>query len=216
MVQAMDGEPDLERTLSDEVYTFVVAGEETTSNLFVALMFMLFEHPETLARLRAEINEHIKEESDITGENLKKLEYLQMAMKEALRLRGPTIFIFDRYASQNMSIGDIPVAKGTMMNYNYKSSMFKPENFDAPLEFRPERWEDDRYKTAEMQAMTEMNFSGGPRVCIGKHLAYLEVKIAVVKFLRRYDNMKELKERVFGIGLISKFEHSVVEVTSLS
>ena len=67
-----------------------------------------------------------------------------------------------------------------------------------------------------MQMMTEMNFSGGPRVCIGKHWAYLEVKIAVVKFLRRYDNMKELKERVFGIGLISKFEHSDVEVTSRS
>lgn len=89
-------------------------------------MFMLFEHPETLAKLKAEISEHIKEDGDITGEKMKKLEYLQMVMKEALRVWGPTIFIFDRFASQNMNIADIPVAKGTMMNYNYKSSMFKP------------------------------------------------------------------------------------------
>ena len=61
-----------------------------------------------------------------------------------------------------------------------------------------------------MKTMTESNFSGGPRSCIGKQLSYLEGKIAAIKFLRRYEHMKEPKERVFELGLTMRLKHSVV------
>lgn len=51
--------------------------------------------------------------------------------------------------------------------------------------FRPERWEKD---CDNNHPFALGGFSGGPRTCIGKHLAYLESKIALIKFMRRYDN----------------------------
>ena len=41
-----------------------------------------------------------------------------------------------------MMIGDIPVAKGTGLNYAVMVNMYKKDYFDDPLEFRPERWEE--------------------------------------------------------------------------
>ena len=51
------------------------------------------------------------------------------------------------------------------------------------MEFRPERW------TSECEnnpIFASGGFSAGPRVCIGKHLAKLEAKIGLIKFMKRY------------------------------
>ena len=61
-----------------------------------------------------------------------------------------------------------------------------------------------------------MNFSGGPRSCIGKQLANLELKIALIKFLTRYDNLKELHERVFMVGMTGRYKNCEVELTKLA
>ena len=45
-------------------------------------------------------------------------------------------------------------------------------------------------------------FSGGPRTCIGKHLAFLESKIALIKFVKRYDSFRPVQDHV---KLVAKF-----------
>ena len=47
-------------------------------------------------------------------------------------------------------------------------------------------------------------FGGGPRTCIGKHLAKLEAKIGLVKFMQRYESMEMLGE----LKLILKAVHT--------
>lgn len=50
-------------------------------------------------------------------------------------------------------------------------------------------------------------FSAGPRNCIGKHLALLESKIAVVKFIRRYENIEVPSEIAKDFHLVYAPEH---------
>ena len=70
-------------------------------------------------------------------------------------------------------IGDLPIKKGTTITAATTINLYNPDYFEDPLKFRPERWENPRYDTAEMQKMTELMFSAGPRTCIGKQLAQL-------------------------------------------
>lgn len=60
---------------------------------------------------------------------------------------------------------------------------FSQKYFKNPHEFRPERWESE---CNNIPAFVTGGFSAGARTCIGKHLAYIESKIALVKFLKRY------------------------------
>ena len=60
---------------------------------------------------------------------------------------------------------------------------YSEKYFKDPFEFRPERWESD---CNNIPTFAFMGFSGGPRNCIGKHLAHLESKIGMIKFFKRY------------------------------
>jgi cytochrome P450 len=52
-----------------------------------------------------------------------------------------------------------------------------------------------------------LGFSAGARGCIGKHLAYLESKIALVKLMRRYKTIEVPKQITMKVGLVYEAEH---------
>ena len=53
-------------------------------------------------------------------------------------------------------------------------------------------------------------FSLGPRSCLGKNLALLESKIAVIKFMQRYEELKETHPREFVWKIANSLKHSTV------
>ena len=61
-----------------------------------------------------------------------------------------------------------------------------------------------------MQMITDMVFSAGPRTCIGKHLALLEAKVALIKFVKRFKKIHELSERYVNFGLVTHFQNTQV------
>ena len=65
---------------------------------------------------------------------------------------------------------------------------FNPAYFKNPFEFRPERWGEEEVENLHPYAF--LGFSAGPRHCIGKQLALLESKIAIIKFIKRYKSVK--------------------------
>ena len=56
--------------------------------------------------------------------------------------------------------------------------MFSNEKiFENPHDFIPERWEKGEYK--EKKQIVFMGFSAGPRSCIGKNLALVEMRVMI-------------------------------------
>ena len=81
----------------------------------------------------------------------------------------------------------IPISKGTFV-YNQPLGLHYSEKYyKNPREFRPERWEGECDK---LPAYALVGFSGGPRSCIGKHLALLESKIGLIKLMQRYKQIE--------------------------
>lgn len=78
------------------------------------------------------------------------------------------------------------------VNINTMGNHYDPKYYKDPHAFRPERWESE---CDNLHPFAFMGFSGGLRGCIGKHLAYLESKIALVKLMKRYSKFEIPKEK---------------------
>lgn len=118
---------------------------------------------------------------------------------------GPIIGIFARKAKEDIFIKDIPIEKGILLTYNAKVSFNDPNLFADPHIFKPERWDPtaEGNETANLVHLLNFGFSGGPRTCIGKYLALVQSKIAIIKFMKRYKGVTEKKQRVYGYNFMS-------------
>lgn len=90
-------------------------------------------------------------------------------------------------ALEDNYILDLPIKKGTVVNFQPVGSHFSTKYFKDPFEFRPERWESE---CDSLHPFAVCGFSAGPRTCIGKQLALLQVKISLVKLIKRYESIK--------------------------
>ena len=84
-------------------------------------------------------------------------------------------------------IGGVPLPKGTFIDCQWLDVFSNEQIYEDPHEFIPERWEREDYK--EKKQIISLGFSAGPRSCIGKNLALMEMKIMTIKLLMRYEKV---------------------------
>jgi len=166
----------------DEFVSFFMAGMDTTGHWLTLMSHNIVDKQEYLDELRKEINEHYVNQ-ELSIENLNKMEFMGMVMKESLRTHTPVGIMFPREALFDHMIGDIKIKKGTLVNTCQTVTMFNPRHYDEPNKYDPYRWKN--MKGVDPYAF--IPFSAGGRNCIGQHLAQMEVRIILSEFLLRYD-----------------------------
>ncbi|XP_033734282.1 cholesterol 24-hydroxylase-like isoform X1 [Pecten maximus] len=170
--------------LLDNVLTFLLAGQETTANALNFMLFLLGENPECYKKLQREIDEHVGAVSVITLNELEKLSYLDMVLKETLRLY-PLNKITSRETKYEFRLGDHLIPANTDMIVSFYATSRLEKNFTEPTKFMPERFQIDSSEKFSKYAYTP--FSIGPRICIGKKFAEIEIKITIVKIMQNID-----------------------------
>ena len=127
------------------------------------------------------------QEDDYSYENLKRFAYIDCVIKETIRYYPPVNRLFTKVALEDGFVNEIPIKKGTLLNIQTLGVHYSEQYYKNPTEYRPERWvsECDNIPTYAFNG-----FSGGPRTCIGKHLAQLEAKISLIKFMKRYKKIE--------------------------
>lgn len=175
---------DDEDTLRDVVMNFLIAGRDTTAQALSWTFFMLAQHPSISAKLRAELVSTFGEIAEPTFQGLQRLEYTQCVINEALRLY-PSV-------PKNMKIALRPdtlpdgtfVPAGCMVSHvPYMMGRMQSIWGNDAREFRPERWL-DKGATSNYEYPV---FHAGPRECLGRRMANLEMKVCLAVLLRRYD-----------------------------
>ena len=155
----------------------MLGGYETTATALAYISFVLATHPNEQIRLQNEID-LISDDQ----EQVMKVEYLDLFIRETLRLYPIAPFIVNRQCNKECQIGDLKIARGTnitvdMYSIHYDEQLYGPV---SPLKFYPERFQEKRHPLAWLP------FGAGPRNCIGMRFAMIEIKLAVVQILRRY------------------------------
>ena len=167
----------------DHMNFLMMAAHDTITSSATSLIWLLAKNPEWQDKLRAEITAVTGGGSDLSYDDLGKLELTEMAFKEALRLI-PPVPSMPRRALKSFEFGGyrIPAGTGVGINTQYVHHMEEywpqPEKFD-PLRFTPEQVR-ARHKYAWVP------FGGGAHMCLGLHFAYMQVKILLAQVLTRY------------------------------
>ncbi|CAN6329620.1 unnamed protein product [Urochloa humidicola] len=146
------------------------AGTDTTAMTTEWAMAQLLTHPEAMHKVRAELdanvgNTRLVEESDITN-----LPYLQCVVKETLRLCPVGAVIPVHEAMEDCTVGGYQVQRGTMILVNAWMIQRDPKLWEAPEEFRPERFLDVAGMVTAVTAPM-LSFGLGRRRCPAEGLA---------------------------------------------
>ncbi|KAF2133504.1 cytochrome P450 [Dothidotthia symphoricarpi CBS 119687] len=166
---------------------FMVAGTETTATLLSGLTYLLLRNPKCLAQVVDEIRSAFTSADDMTMETLAALPYLAACIKEAFRLYPPVPLGLPRLVPQDGStiVGTF-VPPGTTLTIPQLAMYTSEKNFTRPMEYLPERWLGGAEFEAD-QRQAVQPFSVGTRDCVGKNMAYHEIRLVISKVLYNFD-----------------------------
>ncbi|KAK2880159.1 hypothetical protein FQN49_000506 [Arthroderma sp. PD_2] len=176
-------EPFCEDNLVSQLRTFMVAGHESSSNAVMWCLHMLSTHPIVQNRLRAAINATIQEQ-DYTYEDIQSIDYLDCFVKEVLRLFPPFVSAL-RVASEDVNICGNIVPAGTLLMIYPAASQLNPSIWGPTVnEFDPDRWYN--LPEAAQDPYVFQTFHSGPRICIGRAFALLEIKVLLIQLIQEW------------------------------
>jgi len=187
-----DGKPMPAAELRDEVAGIYFAGHETSANTLTWAFAMLAQHPDVFARVREEADRVLGDRSP-TADDVTKLEYTAQVVKETLRLY-PAGWILGRTATRDTTLRGYPVRKGDFLGISPFVAHRLQESWPDPDRFDPERFAGD--KTNSNRNFTYFPFGAGPHMCIGIHLALVEMQVVLAMFARRANLVVERPENV--------------------
>ena len=183
LLRARDDGNQSPEQLRDEMMTMLLAGHDTTALTLTYTWFLLSEHPEVEQRVHEELDDVIGD--DRPGmEHVRELDYLEWVIQEAMRLYPPVYTIF-REPTEDVTLSGYEVEAGTTLMVPQWGVHRSERFYDDPETFDPERWKPERAK--ERPRFAYFPFGGGPRHCIGKHLAMLEAQLIVATTAQRYE-----------------------------
>ncbi|CAL4967097.1 unnamed protein product [Urochloa decumbens] len=168
------------------VMILLSAGTDTSALTTEWAMAFLLTHPEAMSKVRAELDTNIGtkrlvEESDITN-----LPYLQCVVKETLRLCLVGLVIPAHEAMEDCTVGGYQVRRGTMILMNAWLIHRDPKLWEAPEEFRPERFLDTAGVVTAVTAPM-LPFGLGQRRCPGEGLAMRLVSLTLAALVQCFE-----------------------------
>ncbi len=189
MILAAD-QPDSgmgDRQVVGNVLTMLLAGEDTTANTLAWMIHLLEQNPPVLQQVRQEVRSLAPDPAAFSLEIMDQLVFLDACASETMRLKPVAPFIALQ-ALRNTSVGDIAVPKGTLIWGVLRHDSVSERHFSNPAAFDPQRWLADAPSPLSAAARrSAMPFGSGPRMCPGRYLALLEMKLAMAMLLASFD-----------------------------
>lgn len=192
---AMEGKSEL--FVRDMMVSFMMAGRDTTSTGLTWFFWLISSRPHIQETIRREIllvmgnrNSGTVEPEDqwvvFDFEELKGMHYLHAALCESMRL-WPPVPVDTKVAAKDDVLPDgTVVPQGWFMTYSIYS-MGRMESIWGKdfMDFRPERWLKDGEFVGESPYKFSV-FQAGPRICLGKEMAFIQMKSIVASVIHRF------------------------------
>jgi cytochrome P450 len=172
--------------IAGNVFTMLLAGEDTTANTLAWTIWLLHKNPAALERCRNEVRRTVPPAlSSMTPEAIASLDFLEACVNESMRLK-PVAPSLMSEALHDTTIGDIRVPAGTIVWMVFRHDTMDERFFPDAQAFDPRRWLAGAHG-AESAKRVAMPFGAGPRICPGRYLAQLEIKMAMAMLLGQFE-----------------------------
>jgi cytochrome P450 len=184
-----------------EANVLMIAGSDTTSTGLASTIFYLIRTPRAMAELTKEIRTSFSNVEDIvSGPELNNLVYLKACIDEAMRLAPAVPGAMPREVLPGgTEVDGVYLPGGTDCGTPCYAIHRHPDYYREPESFMPERWiegavcqSDTRIWLTSRQELDRARqafcpFSIGPRGCIGKSMALMEMKLTLARMLFLFD-----------------------------
>ncbi|VUC29101.1 unnamed protein product [Clonostachys rosea] len=165
----------------------IIAGSETTATLLSGASFYLLKNPEKMQKVVQEVRSSFTSEANITIQSVSQLPYMIAVLQETFRMYPPVPSILPRVCPKGGEyLEGYWIPEKASLGVPQWAAFQSGRNFRNPSTFVPERWLDDPEYAADQKAVVQP-FSMGPRNCVGKNLAYAEMRLIFARLLWTYD-----------------------------
>ncbi|CAI8594559.1 unnamed protein product [Vicia faba] len=184
------GSENANKFLRDSAFNLFVAGRDTLTSALTWLFYLIATHPLVETNILKEIKEnfgHKEKPWILSVDETKKLVYLHGAICEALRLFPPIPFERKEAVKEDILPSGHHVYPNKMILFSlYAMGRFEDTWGKDCMEFKPERWISERGANVYVPSYKFFSFNAGPRTCLGRDLAFLQVKMVTASILWNY------------------------------
>ncbi|KZT65732.1 cytochrome P450 [Daedalea quercina L-15889] len=186
-----DGKPLSPEELSAEAFVLIVAGSDTTANTACGTAYYVARDKRVQTRLQSELDTALASMEDDVAlyEAIKDLPYLDAVINEGHRMHSTIGAGLPR---------EVPAGGVSILGHDFKAGtvlsvpvyhVHRNEAVWGPdaAEFRPERWIEASPERKKQMIDAFVPFSIGPRACIGRNLANMQLHIVIATLFQRYD-----------------------------
>lgn len=171
-----------DKEVRDDLVAMFLAASETTSVALTWLFVVLDAHPDVARRIYDEIDRVVG--TDVPGrQHLNDLSYTKMVLQEMLRLY-PTGWLIPRTVAKDDVLDGIAVKKGSTILISPYLTHRRPEVWNRPEVFDPERFGPGT--DTKWHRLAYLAFGGGPHACLGTALFFAEAQLIASALFTRF------------------------------
>jgi cytochrome P450 len=167
------------------VLTLLLAGEDTTAHTLAWTIYFLSQDGSLQERLRGAAAAVLGEAPVCqTFEAVRQLDVFEATANEATRFK-PIVPLLFLEPLADVQLAGVEVPAGTPLFFVLRPAMLDERHFADAGHFRPERWAaGHEMQPHDMRAYAQ--FGAGPRVCPGRHLAGVEIRLVLSMLARSF------------------------------
>ncbi|KAL9284421.1 Cytochrome P450 94B1 [Arabidopsis thaliana] len=197
-----------EEAVRDSVISFIMAGRDTTSAAMTWLFWLLSQNDDVETKILDELRN--KGSLGLGFEDLREMSYTKACLCEAMRLYPPVAWDSKHAANDDILPDGTPLKKGDKVTY-FPYGMGRMEKVWGKDwdEFKPNRWFEEEPSYGTKPVLKSVNsfkfpvFQAGPRVCIGKEMAFTQMKYVVGSVLSRFKIISVCNNRPVFVPLLT-------------
>ncbi|XP_018809046.2 alkane hydroxylase MAH1-like [Juglans regia] len=181
-----------DKFLRDTAFNLMAAGSDTVGSALTWFLWLVATHPSVETKILDEMRKNVMVKDDKKGacfgiKELDNLVYLHAALCEAFRLY-PVIPFHPKTAvkADTLPSGHRVGPNGTIVIFLYAMGRMEELWGEDCLEYKPERWISEQGGIISVPSYKFSSFGGGPRSCLGKAMAFIQMKIVVSSILWNY------------------------------
>ncbi|KAF2964329.1 hypothetical protein GQX73_g9249 [Xylaria multiplex] len=189
------GGPLNQAEIDGNLTALVIAGSETTGFILTATSYYLATNPECFRKAADEVRSAFPSAANINDDDIRKLPYLRAVVDEALRMTpAEPNGLARKVVIDGIDIANQYIPKNTAIYVSQFAQNRHSSHFHLADEYHPERWlNDPRFKNDSLELVQP--FIQGVNVCIGRGLAWMEMRVILAKMLWNFDWTIEVKDR---------------------